>query len=108
MISAISRSAQASIEQFDLLKLGRERVEIGALGGEEALDILQISGRGGVELLDLRVGQAERLEVGFIVRLLAAGGIPFLYGHVPHSAVLVGDAVVVVGHVVDWLERGLE
>ena len=59
-----------------------------------------------IVFLELGVGQPEGVQVGCLARLLADRGLPLLCGHVPHAAVLVGDAAVVVVQVIGVFDLG--
>src|SRR5437762_639761 len=47
-------------------------------------------------LLELSICQAKRMQIVRLMRLFTDCHIPFLGGHIPHAAIFVGDAIVVV------------
>src|SRR5262249_34972357 len=61
-----------------------------------------------IGLLELCVRKAQRVEIARLARLLANRRLPFLGGHIPHSAILVGDAIVIVYEMLGRLDDGLE
>ena len=47
-------------------------------------------------LFQLRIGEAKRVQIDRFMWLLADRHIPFLSGHMPHAAIFVGNAIIVV------------